>query len=1420
MKNVIVSLIFGFGLLAGNLANAQDTTDLTATNIDWAGAADWQVALQAIEQVPPMPAVDATNGNTFYSAKHALGTSEPWPPLPGEVLDFQVWDLGEGNYLLDDLGYNYQHRHRAQNQSTSDLSLGMTMGADDVPSLPGDGDGSTNDYSPSFSEGLAPDYGTNLYIAQVSQSEGNYSGIMSNTIADIIYEIQYTDELESTNQWQSADWFFTGSEVTNWTPFSVPMTSPTNMFFRIRSWESVDGSGIPLWWEEEYFGTNAVNANVQDSAGDGWTIYQKYEMGVPPATFTTPPTPQEVTSSYDPNTDLVSVNWQPAPGPVTSYTVNIDGTDYSVSAGSTSFQNNISEDDAYYNTSFLGPTYDGEVQVQANYAGGDSPNTTVPLEAMTDDFQDTPGYITSGQGGQAYLTVPALPSGIVSLEITRIDNYAEDYWGDNSFDTNFNISVLSLTNGIVALPAPWSSVCPVDGYGASDYEWWIQTVDAQGNVSSALPVDYGYADNGSLFYNDYSGPSSEWPVEPWFDGREQLKENLIFLLRAGLNDQPFSFTGLYTNGAGQVTYTYPTNYAYASYYEFGNDGVSEVTDVGVFLPFGENYLYDNFVFNLSALTEYGTLPSFDNSATYYSNLGLEEPPAETFNPPTISGTTIAPVLATNGWIYSSLPYTDYGYGAAPTIGVVETENTEDPDVFTNEMVSGYHNTFGLSFLSAEFAWGNSGSDTATLYPGDWTTQSGTAYAGPAEPELETVGYDFWMPPGFPYSNSNLLPGMTGFSPSTPSQLLIAGVGQQNFRVAAYAKMALENGYSGVYGYLGQYFTNAYEINTNGNVTTNQTGILSPYGDFFPTYPGPVALVTMPDPDTGTQATTTVYCVSLALDANHDGNMDLNFGGTDVTSPLKPYVFWCNNNFDRWDNDFPFDTPEQDDQQIAYCPVAPHTPTPDCNYSNVLSDGYAYRAIPCTRDLEDFTRLWVCGMTSNLLAALPSGSTVTLSWGDVGSPNPSNPTIDLFQAADANGGIGYLTNETVAMEQTNVFQNLYIGRLGPGQSLQLNADTFANDWAGNYFVWCGVSNGTGGLRLTIADGSGNVLAQNTAYIQIEDIKNMYERWTVGDNPNLVPTTNAVLSTEGLPDGSSAFQYASPIDTNTPYILLVHGYNLAPWEKDRFAETEYKRLYWQGYQGRFGAFNWPTATHFIEFGASESQSWLSAQGLLNKLTDLNMEYPGHVYLTVHSLGNVAAGEALRLAGTNQVVNTYVAMQAAVSAHTYDPTTPEYTVPPVDDAGAPDCYAYYWTNDAPCYFNTSAGAVSYVNFFNGGDFALSYAWLSFQDLKPSLHPGYLYDDSPSRYYKNFGATELYFPANTYELFSDLIQSRSYALGEEENVGGQFKVGSTYNQVELDAAPYDFGTEHIYHSGEFRSDTPQMWQFWNQVLIQMNLK
>jgi pimeloyl-ACP methyl ester carboxylesterase len=480
------------------------------------------------------------------------------------------------------------------------------------------------------------------------------------------------------------------------------------------------------------------------------------------------------------------------------------------------------------------------------------------------------------------------------------------------------------------------------------------------------------------------------------------------------------------------------------------------------------------------------------------------------------------------------------------------------------------------------------------------------------------------------------------------------------------------------------------------------------------------------------------------------------------------------------------------------------------------------AIPCPRDLEDYFRLWTPGVAA-LMKVLPANYTVQLTLSGSGQ-------IRIFQAVEPNGGTNYLFDETTASNQVANSTSLYVGLLTSSSPIIFNVSTNFNE----HFIFCGAAIGSAQIDLQVLDGNGNVIADAPTYLQIKDIKQMYERWTVGDLPNNAPATTAYLAVEGLPVGASAFQYTPPQDTNTPYILFVHGWNMETWEKDRFAETAFKRLYWQGYHGRFGSFRWPTyydfplgswswqAVSLRNFDNSEFNAWRSGVGLLNKLNDLNAQYPNNVYLIAHSMGNVVAGEALRLAGTNQAINTYAALQGAIASHTYDSATPTrpLTLLGVNwDSGTPDRYANYYASNAPSYFNGSAGAGTYVNFFNTNDWALTTLWEPDQDFKPDNglnYPGYFYSSS-SGFYKIAGSTiSLNFPGDTYEIFSFCDEARSHALGAQVNVGGKF----SGNQVELDTSPYNLKNNHIFHSGEFRSDNAQRAAFWNAVLVQMKLK
>ena len=378
------------------------------------------------------------------------------------------------------------------------------------------------------------------------------------------------------------------------------------------------------------------------------------------------------------------------------------------------------------------------------------------------------------------------------------------------------------------------------------------------------------------------------------------------------------------------------------------------------------------------------------------------------------------ILSSNAWV-------GYFSGGFPSVARFGASGT------TNSLtLSPASNIYGLQYSSLELTLSNETIHFATLSPGGGHVSGYSnlpVYLGTAQPELETVDYYFGRPwiqpaPGY-YYDGDPLPGYEdgSFAVTNTTPLMIGTVGQPMI-IAGYAKQKLLNGNPNVFAYLGQYFTNAL-LMSNGVVTTNSAGILSEYGEFFPTVPGQIALMTIPDPDqTNIQGTCVVDIIRLSLDVNHDGIMDETYTGPDNTGYYTVlYNFWANNDYDRWHTDF-LDGTVQDGLQSAS--------QPDYDYTT-----NGNRAIPCPRDLEDYARLWVSGV-SNTLSRLPTGSTVTLSWDNDynydSNGNPTqvgSPTIDLFQAADPDGGIGYLTNLTTASNQINTNLCQYVGRLGPG-----------------------------------------------------------------------------------------------------------------------------------------------------------------------------------------------------------------------------------------------------------------------------------------------------------------------------------------------------------------------------------------------------
>jgi hypothetical protein len=1271
---------------------------------------------------------------------------------------------------------------------------------------------------------------TNLWIAQVLVLAGNLNGIATNTQADIQYDIMSSTNLLQTD-WQYEGSIY-GSETTNWTPLTVSQNGRPILFLQLRS-DADDGSGLPTWWQLQYFGTTGVDP-YGNPAGDGWSNLQKYQNGMNPNVFYTPLPPPGFSVAYNSQSGTVALKWQPSQGNVTGYTVTrYNPNDYSQTTVPLS-PNATSYVDAAPITSFPPengvPTY----TLQGNYALGDSESET--LSMFDPNTTISSQIVVGGSGGRNLLVTSPIPAGTTALQLIR--SYSDDYW-DYTPET-FNMPISDLNGNIVFLAD--NLFTELDNSDPAFEDWYVQTVNANGDVSNPTQ-----AASQQWYYGGQYPP-------PFLDGRQQLAQNVNFILRAA-DVSPLYYgyviTFDYPNSLG-YTYMYPQNYSYA--------GLYDVTDIGnvfnysgpyldKFRPFIENYFFRNFVFGTTNIDSSSGM--LTTGLTTYNLYGFDFPtflsgPTYVFLQETTN--TFIPALldsATAQWITFYPQSENDGFP-----GILGLTGGGGNYAFTNYNWA-TTNVYGLPYNSVRFAFNNGSLQTPVLSRG--STISGVGNGGvfwnTTAPQLQTVGY-YFSQPGF-----DPLPGDGSFSTdTTTSPGLVAGFGSSTV-FAGYAKQQLLNGYTNVFSYLGQYFDKAYQIDGNGNVTTNSAGAISPYGELVANTVGPVALVTMTNWGENVRGTGVVQVVKLVLDVNHDGVMNTSVSGPDNTSPSSPYVFWSDQNFDRFvlDSD---DNAFYDDDVPISSPVANSLytgkPTPDCSFQN----GAGNRVIPCARDLQDFARLWVCGITTNLLSNLPPGFIISLSWGDVAYPNPGYPTIDLFVAADPDGGIGYLTNSTIASEQVDSLSSPYIGRLGPGGSIPLNSYDGSGNliWLGNHFIWCGVSNGTAGLTLTIADGNGNTIAQTTTYIQIVDIKNLYERWTVGDKPGQTPKSAAKIADNDLPDPTQLpFQYASPEDTNTPYILYVHGWNMEIWEKDRFAESAFKRLYWQGYQGRFGVFRWPTSYGFTgdfsqlfnnqqmkdNFDNSECFAWLAGTGLLNKLNDLNTQYPRHVYMLAHSMGNVVAGEALRRAGNNQVVNTYVASQAAVTAHTYDTNIANYSFTVTYGSSqynfgphTPNIYGNWFAG------NNSGGAGHVINFYNANDYALSRLhWQLDQLFKPDQvvvtpstvwtyrYSGNANDPAPwNHFYKTnvlAGGTVSFDIVNSltnrYEVMAYAAQTYTTALGATPGVHNVVDIDLTRSAPtriwppDSSQIPY---SAHFWHSSEFRGDYSPMQGYWTELL------
>lgn len=469
----------------------------------------------------------------------------------------------------------------------------------------------------------------------------------------------------------------------------------------------------------------------------------------------------------------------------------------------------------------------------------------------------------------------------------------------------------------------------------------------------------------------------------------------------------------------------------------------------------------------------------------------------------------------------------------------------------------------------------------------------------------------------------------------------------------------------------------------------------------------------------------IVSIGLAVDANRDGQV--SFDGSDKVTSENPYHFWINSNSDIGDDAAAEDLDPSNEEFEA-----------DSQNDTINS----------LRDLEDFTQI---ALDVNLIANLITSDAIKVGFRFVNVKAGTNPRIRIFHAggqgynAPEFDGSKYLFDAASALAQKNHANNF--ARFDTGtEELATIPKTFFNGLFGPeindanpviYFIFEGIAEGEGTLAIVVQMADGTEVEVPMIPMKLSEITEMYEHWTVGDTINM--SVEDIPSTPVKVEDSGTYHSESPEEDDC--IVFVHGWRMLEWERRSFANTSYKRLWHQGYKGRFYHFSWPTKWTPRRTGVfwdwignppedagnyadSEKRAYHSAEGLRQLLADLKTKHGSEkVRMFAHSMGGIVASEAMRLhsktSGGGDLLHTFVACQASMAAHAYDSTA---AVRPASALNmfiwdTPESYADYPFTSGTEFFNgiTSAGAV--VNFHNVEDDALD-GWTKGQDLKPNYN------------------------------------------------------------------------------------------------------
>ncbi|MCX6915888.1 MAG: hypothetical protein NT167_23060 [Verrucomicrobia bacterium] len=246
------------------------------------GDSAWSGPLQITQaQLAAMQPMDPGALPSFGNYYLLIGPypDQPWPPLPCPPNDLPegtpIYDLGEGQFLIDDTGVSWEEIRAQEAMEPALRSLEVQYGLASPMTMENSGGTPQSMDLTSY-----PDGSIWLFIGQ--STNGDVPLTINGTIPDGLYEIQ-SEAGPADSAWAS-EGVVLGAGNQNWTLTTVAVGDRTNrLFFRVVYWPDCDGLGTPAAWYIAH-GLYPLSAGIatQDADQDGLLNRQEYLYGSDP----------------------------------------------------------------------------------------------------------------------------------------------------------------------------------------------------------------------------------------------------------------------------------------------------------------------------------------------------------------------------------------------------------------------------------------------------------------------------------------------------------------------------------------------------------------------------------------------------------------------------------------------------------------------------------------------------------------------------------------------------------------------------------------------------------------------------------------------------------------------------------------------------------------------------------------------------------------------------------------------------------------------------------------------------------------------------------------------------------------------------------------------------------------------------------